>query len=286
MTVHSDKTKGRSLNRRRFIATGLTSLPLLSVKSFSKSTSEEETPGQQEVPLSRSVKALAFDVFGTVVDWRSSIIREGQLLTRMKGLQVDWARFADEWRDGYGPAMDKVRMRKIPWTNIDGLHRLILNDLIKKYSIQGLSEEEINNLNRVWHRLMPWSDSVSGLNRLRSRYIMATLSNGNMSLLVDMARNAGLPWDCVLSAELSGHYKPDPEVYAMAARLLDLSPDQVMMVAMHPDDLGAAKKVGLKTGYVLRPLERGPDRPYKPASDTEFDVTATDFIDLANKLGA
>ena len=286
MTEHSDKTKGRSLNRRRFIATGLTSLPLLSIRRFSKSTVEEETPGKQEVPLSRSVKALAFDVFGTVVDWRSSIIREGQLLTKMKGLQVDWARFADEWRDGYAPAMDRVRKHEIPWSNIDGLNRLILNDLMKKYSINGLSEEEINNLNRVWHRLMPWSDSVSGLNRLRSRYIMATLSNGNMSLLVDMARNAGLPWDCVLSAELSGHYKPDPEVYAMAARLLDLSPEQVMMVAMHPDDLRAARKVGLKTGYVLRPLERGPDRPYKPAPDTEFDVIATDFMDLANKLGA
>ena len=274
------------LNRRGFITAGLIPLPLIGLKSFSSNSLAEDFPETQEISLSRSVKALAFDVFGTVVDWRSSIITEGQLLTKTKGLRVDWAGFADDWRDGYGPAMDRVRKHEIPWTNIDGLHRLILNDLIKKFSVQGLSPEEINHLNRVWHRLMPWSDSVAGLNRLRSRYILATLSNGNISLLVDMAKNAGLPWDCVLSAELSGHYKPDPEVYEMAARLLDLSPDQVMMVAMHPDDLRAARKAGLKTGYVLRPLERGADRPYKPAPDTEFDITATDFLDLANKLGA
>jgi 2-haloacid dehalogenase len=273
------------LDRRKFITAGLTTLPLLSIRSFPHNSFDRESSEKQESSLLRSVKALAFDVFGTVVDWRSSIIREGQLLTKMKSIQVDWARFADDWRDGYGPAMDRVRKGELPWTNIDGLHRLILNDLIKKYSVNGLTEEETDHLNRVWHRLMPWSDSVAGLNRLRSRYILATLSNGNMSLLVEMAKNAGLPWDCVLSAELSGHYKPDPEVYEMAARLLDLSPGEVMMVAMHPDDLRAARKVGLKTGYVLRPLERGPDRPYKPASDTEFDVTATDFIDLANKLG-
>jgi len=286
MSVFSNKAEGRLLNRRAFLSAGSASLAWLGVGSFPRKAFGQEAPSKQELQLSRSVRALAFDVFGTVVDWRSSIIREGQLLTKTKGLPVDWAKFADAWRDGYGPAMNRVRKREIPWTNIDGLHRLILNDLLKTFAIQGLSEEEIDHLNRVWHRLMPWPDSVAGLNRLRSRYTLATLSNGNMSLLVNMAKNAGLPWDCVLSAELSGHYKPDPEVYEMAPRLLGLSPSQVMMVAAHPGDLRAARKVGLRTGYVLRPLQRGPDRTFEPAPDTEFDVTAVDFLDLANKVGA
>jgi 2-haloacid dehalogenase len=232
------------------------------------------------------VKALTFDVFGTVVDWRSSIIREGELLTKRRGLRVDWAKFADAWRAGYHPAMDRVRKGELPWTNIDRLHRLILDDVLREFQIHGLSEDEIEHLNRVWHRLMPWPDSVAGLNRLRSRYIVATLSNGNISLLVDMAKNAGLPWDCVLSAELLGHYKPDREVYEGAARLLSLAPAQVMMVAAHKRDLQAAKQVGLKTAWVIRPLEHGPNQVIDTAPDPSFDVTATDFLDLAVKLSA
>jgi 2-haloacid dehalogenase len=245
-----------------------------------------ESPAKEGPMLSRSVRALTFDVFGTVVDWRSSIIREGQLLTKTKGLQVDWAKFADAWRAGYGPAMNRVRKGELPWTNIDGLHRLILNDLLKGFAIQGLSQAEIDHLNRVWHRLTPWPDSVPGLNRLRSRYILATLSNGNMSLLVNMAKNAGLPWDCVLSAELCRHYKPDPEVYQMAAQLLGLPPSQVMMVAAHPGDLQAARKAGMRTAYVPRPLERGPDAKFEPAANADFDITAADFLDLASQLAA
>lgn len=286
MSVFSRKAGGRSLNRRAFISAGAISLAWLSVGSRPRNAFAEEAPHTPALSLSRSVRALTFDVFGTVVDWRASIIREGQLLTKTKGLDVDWPKFADAWRDGYGPAMDRVRKREIPWTNIDGLHRLILNDLLKTFAIQGLSEEEIDHLNRVWHRLMPWPDAVAGLNRLRSRYILATLSNGNMSLLVNMAKNAGLPWDCVLSPELSGHYKPDPEVYDMAPRFLGVPPSQVMMVAAHPGDLRAAQKVGLRTGYVPRPLERGPEGRFQPAPETEFDVTAIDFLDLATKLGA
>lgn len=232
------------------------------------------------------VKALTFDVFGTVVDWRSSIIREGEILTKTKGLRVDWAKFADAWRAGYNPAMDRVRKGKLSWTNIDTLHRLILDDLLKEFQIQGLSQDEIDHLNRVWHRLLPWPDSVAGLNRLRSRYIVATLSNGNISLLVDMAKNAGLTWDCVLSAELSGHYKPDREAYETAARLLGLAPAETMMVAAHKRDLQAAQQVGFKTAWVIRPLEHGPDRIADTAPDPSFDVTATDFLDLAAKLGA
>ena len=232
------------------------------------------------------IKALAFDVFGTVVDWRGAVIREGELLAKEKGLRVDWPKFADAWRAGYHPAMDRVRKGKLPWTHIDQLHRMILNDLLKPFGLGGLSEEEIQHLNHAWHRLTPWPDSVPGLNRLRGRYVLATLSNGNVSLLVDMAKNAGLPWDCVLSAELFGHYKPDPEVYQGAARLLGLPPGELMMVAAHPRDLEAAQRAGLKTAYVPRPLEYGLDGRQETGPHAVFDVTAGDFLDLAVKLGA
>jgi len=232
------------------------------------------------------IKALTFDVFGTVVDWRTSIIREGRLLAGPKDIQIDWERFADQWRAGYKPAMDRVRKGEIPWTNIDGLHRRILDELIETFGIHGLSAKEMENLNRVWHRLIPWPDAVSGLNRLRSKYILATLSNGNISLLVNMARNAGFNWDCVLSAELSGHYKPDKEAYETAARYLDLPPGEIMMVAAHKGDLLAAKSVGFKTAWVPRPLEHGPDRKMDMTPDESFDITALDFLDLAVKLGA
>jgi len=232
------------------------------------------------------VKALTFDVFGTVVDWRSSIIREGELLAQSRGVRVDWGKFADAWRAGYQPAMDRVRRGELAWTGLDALHRMILDVLLREYHIGGVSGEEIDHLNRAWHRLTPWPDSVCGLHRLRSRFIVAALSNGNMSLLVNLAKNAGLPWDCVLSAELAGHYKPAPEVYRMAARLLDLSPDEMMMVAAHPDDLRGAREVGLRTAFVSRPLEFGPDRQGAATPTAEVDLVASDFIDLAEQLGA
>jgi 2-haloacid dehalogenase len=220
-----------------------------------------------------------------VVDWRSSIVREGELLANKHGLKVDWPAFADAWRAGYHPAMDRVRTGELAWTHIDRLHRMILDALLPRFGLAGLQEREIEELNRVWHRLKPWPDAVPGLNRLRARYVLATLSNGNVSLLVDMAKNAGLPWDCVLSAELFGHYKPDRQVYEGAARLLDLPAAQVMMVAAHPSDLAAARRSGLKTAYVPRPLEYG--SPGKTLAHNEiFDITAADFLDLAAQLGA
>jgi len=236
--------------------------------------------------VANSVKALTFDVFGTVVDWRGSIIREGQLLAAKKGYNVDWARFADSWRSGYGPAMNKVRSGELPWTKIDDLHRMILDDLVQEYSLTGMSEAELVHFNEAWHRLSPWPDTVSGLNKLKSKYVITTLSNGNVSLLTHMAKNGGLPWDAILSAELSGHYKPDPEAYLKAADLLSLKPEQVMMVAAHPGDLRAAARTGLKTAYVIRPLERGPGRPVNRNPDGEFNYTAEDFNDLARQLGA
>jgi 2-haloacid dehalogenase len=230
-----------------------------------------------------TLRALVFDVFGTVVDWRSSIIREGELLGRAKNLKLDWAAFADAWRAGYRPAMD--RTAKGTWANIDTLHRSILDELLPRFNLR-LSEEEIRHLNLAWHRLMPWPDSVPGLNRLKARYVVATLSNGNVSLLVDMAKNAGLPWDTVLSGELIRKYKPDPEVYQMAARLLGAANDETMLVAAHPDDLLGAQRAGIRTAYVPRPLEHGPKPLVPPPAGAKFDYTASDFLDLARQLGA
>ena len=231
------------------------------------------------------VKAMTFDVFGTVVDWRSSIIREGEQLTVRTGIEVDWPRFADAWRAGYGPAMRRVRSGELPWTRIDDLHRMILDGLIPEFGLTALDEAARDDLNRVWHRLLPWPDTVSGLTRLRTRYVLASLSNGNVALLVNMAKHSGLPWDAVLSAELAHQYKPDPEVYLTAADLLGLEPEQVMMVAAHKGDLRAAAALGFKTAYVPRPLEYGPDREIDTTPDPSFDVNATDFNDLADRLG-
>jgi 2-haloacid dehalogenase len=227
------------------------------------------------------VRALVFDVFGTVVDWRSSVAAE----VRALGWPVDPPAFADAWRAGYAPAMQAVRKGRLPWTNIDGLHRRILDGLLAE---RGLAppEAEVAELNLVWHRLAPWPDSVAGLQQLKARYPVCTLSNGNLRLLLDMARHAGLPWDTLFSAELFGHYKPDPEVYLGAARLLDLPPAQVLMVAAHPSDLRAAAACGLKTAYVPRPLERGPGGWMEPWTPGEFDVVADDFLTLAAALGA
>lgn len=240
---------------------------------------------QVDGPLGE-VRALTFDVFGTVVDWRSSIAREGQLLAAGRDFDVDWFEFADRWRGGYGPSMSRVRNGELPWTKIDVLHRMILDELIEEYGLQELTEEERVEFNYAWHRLSPWPDAVAGLNRLKTRYVIATLSNGNVALLTNMAKNAGLPWDAILSAELAERYKPNPAVYLKAADLLGLAPEQVMMVAAHPADLRAAAATGLRTGYVPRPLERGPDRPFTPDTSGDFDVTATDFLDLARQLGA
>ncbi len=230
-------------------------------------------------------RALVFDVFGTVVDWRGSLIREGKVLGEKKRLDLDWAAFADAWRGGYQPAMQKVRTGQLPWMNIDQLHRLILDDLLQQFDIRGLKEIEIDQLNRAWHRLAPWSDSVRGLKRLKKAFVISTLSNGNVSLLTNMAKNAGLPWDCIISAELFHHYKPDPESYLGAANMLGFKPGEVMLVAAHKDDLRAAKRCGLRTAFVRRPKEKGPHVKLDLAADRDFDHNSDDFLDLADQLG-
>ena len=230
------------------------------------------------------IRALSFDIFGTVVDWRSSIIEAGQALDARAGAVVDWAAFAEDWRAGYQPAMAEVRERRLPWTNIDGLHRRILDQLLAARGLDW-SEVQRDDFNHVWHRLKPWSDSLPGLARLKTRYTLATLSNGNLSLLVAMAKHAALPWDCVLSAELFHHYKPDPQVYQGAARLLDLEPAQLMMVAAHPSDLRAATACGLRTAYIPRPLEHGSGGAMEPSTPGEFDFIAASVEALADQLG-
>lgn len=231
------------------------------------------------------VKALSFDVFGTVVDWRGSIIGELAAFGKARGIEADWARFTDAWRRGYKPAMARVRKGELPWMNIDALHRLILDSLLTEFRIAGLSEADKDHLNRIWHRLAPWPDSVEGLTRLKRKFIITTLSNGNLALLTNMAKHAGLPWDCILSAELFHHYKPDPETYRGVAQLLGIRQEQLMMVAAHKDDLHAARSVGCKTAFVRRPLEFGPDHKPDVAADPAFNIVADDFIDLARQLG-
>jgi len=237
-------------------------------------------------PLDGKVRALAFDVFGTVVDWRGSIVREGAEFAARHGIRVDWPRFADAWRAGYRPAMQKVRSGELPWLRIDALHRLILDGLLTEHGMSGLAEDDIAYLNNVWHRLDPWPDAVPGLTRLKNRYVITTLSNGNFSLLTNMAKRAGLPWDCIVSAELFHHYKPDSETYLGTAELLGIAAAELMLVACHPDDLRAARAAGCRTGYVARPLEMGPAQPPARVEDGEFDVVAGDFVELAERLGA
>lgn len=232
------------------------------------------------------VKALAFDVFGTVVDYRGTIIAEGEALNQASGLTVDWAAFADAWRAQYRPNMDRVARGELPWMNLDALHRRALDELLAQFGVTTLDEEEKRRLNRVWHRLRPWPDAVAGLTRLRAKYILTTLSNGNVALLVDMARHAGLPWDVIFSAELTQTYKPDPRAYQMTYRLLDMRPDEVMLVAAHPDDLRAARGQGLRACFVPRPLESGPQAQPPTIAEPEVDLVAGDFVELARLLGA
>ena len=236
-------------------------------------------------PELENVKALTFDVFGTVVDWRGSIAREVRAMAGEKKLRINAVKFADAWRSGYRPAMNRVGSGELPWTKIDDLHRMILDDVLVKFRVSALSEAEKAELNRVWHRLKPWPDTVRGLKRLKKKFTISTLSNGNVALLNNMAKNAGLPWDLILSAEIFHHYKPDPEVYLGAAAILGLQPHEVMMVAAHKDDLRAAARQGLRTALVLRPNEYGKGRHPDLSPEPAFDINASDFGDLASQLG-
>lgn len=224
-----------------------------------------------------------FDVFGTVVDWRTGVARE---VSRLLGDVVDAEAFADAWRGCYVPSMNRVRRGEHPWTNLDGLHRASLDELLTEFCVPDTPADVRAELVHAWHRLDPWPDSVEGLTRLKRQHVIATLSNGNVALLVDMAKHAGLPWDTVLSAELFRHYKPDSEAYLGAVQLLGLPPERVLMVAAHIDDLAAARAAGLRTAYVHRPREHGDEASPPPATDPAADLTVDSLAELAERLGA
>ncbi len=233
-----------------------------------------------------AVQALLFDVFGTVVDWRGSIVRELTVFGQTHGLDTDWAAFADAWRELYQPTLERVRNGELGWAKLDRLHRMSLEQLARRFDFLAvLSEAELDHLNRIWHRLEPWPDAVGGLTRMRRRHIVAPLSNGNVSLMVDMARRAGLCWDLILGAEIARHYKPQPEAYLAACELLDLAPAKCLMVAAHNGDLAAAAGCGLATAFVARPREYGPAQKHDLAPSQRYNFVARDFHDLAEQLG-
>jgi 2-haloacid dehalogenase len=237
------------------------------------------------MPAKPAVEALLFDVFGTVVDWRSSLIDDLTRFGAEKGIAADWAAFADDWRALYQPAMEEVRSGRRAWTILDVLHRESLEKLLAEYRLGGLGEAEKDHINRVWHRLRPWPDAVAGLVRLKSRYIVGTLSNGNVGLLTRMAKFAGLPWDVVLGAETARAYKPLPRAYLANAALLNLEPGRVMLVAAHNGDLAAAAAAGLGTAFVARPSEYGPGQSRDTSAEGAWDVVCASFAGLADAMG-
>jgi 2-haloacid dehalogenase len=232
-----------------------------------------------------AVKALFFDVFGTLVEWRSSIAREAEALLKPQGHALDWLAFADAWRGEYQGGMEDVRSGRIAFSKLDVLHRRNLDRILPRFGLEGLSEPDRQNLNLAWHRLDAWPDVSRGLHRLKRRYRLAPVSNGNISLMVDLARRNDFPWDAILGAEIAGDYKPKPRVYLAAAQALDLTPSECMMVAAHTNDLMAAAKLGLRTGHIARPNEHGPGRG-EAAPKEPVDFATSSLEDLAEKLEA
>lgn len=277
------------LDRRGFLMTTSASVMAASFPDLFAVRAEKIMIGTQKLkPELDNVKACVFDVFGTVVDWRSSVIAETATWGKAKGLNVNWVEFTDRWRLGYQPAMDRVRKGEIPWTNLDDLQRMILEDLLKEYKIEELSAEEKIQWAHVWRRLKPWSDSVEGLTRLKKRYVISPMSNGNVALMTNLAKFGGLPWDVILGSDIVRHYKPDREMYMSAPFYLDLKPEAIMMCAAHFGDLQAAASCGLRTGFISRPNEFGggglavPDK----AKKDDFDVVSESIVDLAQQMGA
>ena len=228
---------------------------------------------------------IVFDTFGSVVDWRSSLIADLTAYGRQRGVAADWPALVDAWRASYHPSMDRVRKGELPWTKLDALHRGSLDKLVADFGITGLTETDLVHINLGWHRLNPWPDSVAGLTRLKTKFVIGPLSNGNVSLLTYMAKHAGLPWDMVFGSDLFQHFKPDPETYLGVAAMMDLEPGQVMLAAAHNNDLANARKCGLMTAFWPRPDEYGPNQVRDFTADQEWDVVATDIEDLARQLG-
>jgi 2-haloacid dehalogenase len=278
------------LDRRKFMRAMSAGAATISFCELDPILAQQATRNPQAAmkPELAKLKALVFDKFGTVVDWRSSVIAEGTAWGKTKGLNINWTDFADRWRLGYQPAMNRVRNGEIPWTRLDDLQRMILEDLLKEFKIEGLTEEEKVSWTHVWRRLKPWPDSVEGLTRLKKKYVIAPLSNGNIALMTNLAKFGGLPWDAILGSELARHYKPDREVYVSAYYSLDLKPEEVMMCAAHVTDLQAARSNGLRTGFIYRPNEFGDGSASvaDKAKPGDFDVVSASMIDLAQQTGA
>ena len=230
------------------------------------------------------VKAILFDVFGTTVDWRSSIIEELNRFGDEVGLNADWSMMADMWRAGFRELQGRIARGERAWITMDQIHREVLDGMLRDLGATDLSEESVAHLNRAWHRLRPWPDTVEGLTLMKRDHIVGTLSNGNLSLLVSLAKYGGLPWDCVLSTGMFGTYKPNPEVYLGAVRMLDAEPGDVMMVAAHAYDVDGARKAGLSTAYVFRPDEFGPGKGEDPGDTSRFDIVTSSFTELAERL--
>jgi 2-haloacid dehalogenase len=234
--------------------------------------------------MTLAVKALFYDVFGTLVDWRTSIARQAEAMLKPRGLALDWPAFADAWRGEYQGALDEVRTGRIPFSKLDVLHRRNLEITLKKFGVMTLSEDDKRELNMAWHRLDAWPDAPPGLARLKRKFMLAPVSNGNISLMVDLARRNNLPWDAILGAEIAGDYKPKPRVYLASAEAFDLPPQACMMVAAHSKDLAAAAALGLRTAHLARPNEHGPGRG-EAAPTVPVDFAVKSLEELAEKLG-
>ena len=235
-------------------------------------------------PSVTDIRALIFDVFGTLVDWRTSIAREVRTILSPLEISIDWNQFADEWRAQYEPAMERVRSGRLPFSKLDALHRRNLDVVLKQSGLDGVDERTRANLNLAWHRLDAWPDVRPGLTRLRAKYRVAPCSNGNISIMVDLARRNTLVWDAILGAELARDYKPKPEVYLTAAAAFDCAPAETMMVAAHSSDLAAAAASGLRTAFIARPDEFGPGKGER-AAEVPVDVSAANLVELADALG-
>ena len=231
-----------------------------------------------------SIRAMFFDVFGTLVDWRTGVAREADRVLRPLGHTLDWTGFADAWRAEYQPGMEEVRSGRIPFSKLDVLHRHNLERFMPRFGLTDLSEAVRHELTLAWHRLDAWPDVPAALKRLRKKFLLAPVSNGNISLMVDLARHNDFPWDAILGAEIAGDYKPKSRVYLAACEAFDLKPVQCMMVAAHSNDLAAAAACGLRTGHIARPGEYGPGTGERTPT-VPVDFAGTDLADLASKLG-
>ena len=233
-----------------------------------------------------TITAILFDTYGTVVDWRASVIAEGRALAERKGIEgVDWEAFTDAWKATYRPYMDQVRNGERPWTTNDALHRQRLDEIIEEFGIAGLNEQDLTDFNRAWHRLKPWPDSLPGLRRMKAKVPIGSFSNGNLLLLANMANHSDIPWDFIISSDLFRHYKPDPEIYLGAIELLGGEAERVMLVAAHNYDLANARKHGMKTAFVLRPTMFGPQQDTNLEAEDDWDVVTDSIEGVADAMG-